>query len=326
MIDKPRAIPTDIIDGDFDYGTFEPHQRTANAQTFNGNLIIKGDVGDNCTIQAERDIQIDGCVGASVIRAGGDILVKKGVFGRGHLNACGDIEVASVENGSLISGGSITIHQGAMHSRLSADKEIVVNEGKGILVGGKAKAGMAITAKRIGSPHITPTFLEVGILPILRDEHQRLRQKMDSLRQQIDQAEKAATHIEKLSRSEGTYLKSGSSQNAFSQVQKLPLWRFKVSYFNEESEKYTKRFKALEKTLSTPKDKGERRKAKGESISMTRNFPLPIEGRVNVGEEIYPGVRISIAWTVLDIMDILRGVTFFVEGGKIQWKPLLRTS
>jgi len=332
MVDKSRPIPTKIIDGDFDYATLGLHRLPASAQTFSGSLIVKGDVGDNCTIQAEQDIQIDGCVATSVIRAGGNILVKKGVFARGCLDACGDIEVASVENSSLISGGNITIHQGAMHSRLAADKDITVTEGKGILVGGKAKAGMAITAKRIGSPHITPTSLEVGIPPIFRDEYQRLKQKIDTLRQQIDQAGKVAIHLEKLSRMSTDVLTGGCPHNPtliasglehiannhesvdrFSQVRKLPLWRFRVAYFKKEIEKYTKRFETLEKTLSAPKDKGD-------------SFSLPIEGRVNVWEKIYPGVRISIARTVLDIMEILRGATFFVESREIQWKPLLKTS
>jgi len=275
--------------------------KVVQGEKFIGNLIVKGNIGDNHIIQAGKNIQIDGNVGASIIRAGGDILIKKGVFGKGCLDACGDIEVGSVENGNLISGGNITIHQGAMHSRLAADKNIIVTDGKGILAGGKAKAGIAITAKRIGSPHITPTLLEVGIPPLLRDEHQRLKEKIELLRKQVDQAEKTIIHIEKLPM---------DSDNIDSRVRKLPLWGFRVAFLNRELEKYTKRLKTAEKILSDP------------SIVMKQN----IESRVSVAEEVYPGVKISIAQAVFEIMEILREVTFFAEGGKIQWKPLVKDS
>ena len=356
MIDKKRSIPTKIIEGNFEAERFSlsacgtPVRKPkagkmsppagsssdfAQSEKFRGNLIVKGNIGDNYIIQAERDIQIDGSVGASVVRAGGSILVKKGVFGRGCLDARGDIEVGSVENGSLISGKNITIHQGAMHSRLAADKEITVAEGKGILAGGKAKAGIAITAKRIGSPHITPTLLEVGIPPLFRDERQRLKEKIELLRKQVDQAEKATIHIEKLStegctgEAKDTCFASSvtsSSSNVdssersgeakqLSRVQKLPLWRFRVAYLNKELEKYNKRFETLEKILSAPSD-----------VTKGNGHFQNIESMVNVAEEIYPGVKISIAWTVLEIMEILRGVTFFAEGGKIQWIPFVKDS
>ena len=339
MIDEKRSISTQIIEGDFEgrtpirrrevvWNDILPTSNFVQDERFTGNLIVKGNVGDNCIIQAGRNIQIDGNVGASALRAGGDILVKKGVFGRGYLDACGDIEVGSVENGNLISGGNITIHKGAMHSRLAADGKIIITDGKGILVGGRAKAGRAITAKRLGSPHITPTLLEIGIPPLLRDEHQRLKEKIELLEKQVDQAGKAVIHLEKVSADADNGLnglgclplesslqaqggRSSGTKSVDDQARKLPLWRFRVAYLNKELEKYTHRFKTLEKVLSDL------------SLLMKGNGSSPkSECRINVAEEVYPGVKISIAWTVLEIMEILRGVAFFTEGGKVQWKPL----
>lgn len=71
---------------------------------FAGNIDIKGDVLSGFKVQAEGSIFINGLVEAATIEAGGDVLVKKGIVGRGKavIKSGNNVTSKYIENASVI--------------------------------------------------------------------------------------------------------------------------------------------------------------------------------------------------------------------------------
>ena len=70
-----------------------------------------------------------------------------------------------------------------MHCQLEAVSKIVVEGGRGWLVGGKASAGEEIRARIIGSKLGTSTELEVGFSLQARDELKEIQRKLQEATQ-----------------------------------------------------------------------------------------------------------------------------------------------
>lgn len=65
-----------------------------------------------------------------------------------------------------------------MHSKLFAGENITVNEKKGLLVGGIARAGKKIEANIVGSSLATLTYLEAGVDPELKNKVKNWKTRM----------------------------------------------------------------------------------------------------------------------------------------------------
>ncbi|HSV32205.1 MAG TPA: FapA family protein [Atribacteraceae bacterium] len=160
---------------------------------FVGSVVVRGTVRSGLSIVAGGNIEVWGNVEAADLEAEGNIVIQGGVFagGKGKIRAQGNIQVKIVENGSLEAKHSVLIGEAVLHSSVSAGRNIVVNEGKGMIVGGSIKAGELVWAKTIGSPMGTRTEIFVGISPVARKEHALLRQECDEAKKAIIAAERA---------------------------------------------------------------------------------------------------------------------------------------
>ena len=283
MIEDTRATPTQVIEGDFD--------PAAGPIIFPGKLVIKGDVPDTSEIQTNDGIEVHGMVGAAILRTHGDILIKGGASGQGYIEAGRDIRLRFVENSTLVSGRDVVVEVSAMHSCLSVGHTIFVTGG--VLVGGVAKAGVAIRATKIGSPLYTSTELQVGIHPLMRSAHKRLTQQIAHLTQKRDGTQKNIEYLERLH-------PENTSDKMAQRISKLPLMHFRARYFSNELNKCIKRCETTRKMIDSQME----------------------GGQIDVVREIFPGVSITVYWTTLELKENLEGVTFFEEGGKISWDSL----
>lgn len=131
---------------------------------FDGDIVIHGNVENGFKVEADGDIVIMGYVDAAEVSAGGNLSVKGRVFGsdKGKLVCDGDFYAKEVERVTVISKGTVTVHEAIMHSRVIAEKKVEVEYGKGWIVGGSIHAGEEISARVIGSRLSTVTELEIG--------------------------------------------------------------------------------------------------------------------------------------------------------------------
>lgn len=151
-----NVLPIHEIHGDVNF-------HTGNI-CFDGDIIIHGNVENGFKVEAGGDIVIIGYVEAAEVTAGGKLSVKGRVFGndKGKLICDGDFYAKEVEHTTVVCKGTVMVHEAIMHSHVFADKKVVVEYGKGWIVGGSIHAGEEISARVIGSRLNTVTDLEIG--------------------------------------------------------------------------------------------------------------------------------------------------------------------
>lgn len=95
---------------------------------YNGNVHVAGNVRAGFVVEASGDIEVEGVVEGAVLKAGGNIALKRGVqgMGKGVLEAGNDIitkflESCTVKAGHVINTGS------CLHSELNAGEMVMVS-------------------------------------------------------------------------------------------------------------------------------------------------------------------------------------------------------
>ncbi|OFC72645.1 DUF342 domain-containing protein [Alteromonas confluentis] len=109
--------------------------------TYDGAVLVNGDVAENMRIKATKDITINGFVESATIEAGGDIIITEGAMGKVTSNTDGYGCV-------LIAGGSIHVQHG---------QGIEIKAGKNLTVGrqlaySKVQSGGSVTVGNIQKP------------------------------------------------------------------------------------------------------------------------------------------------------------------------------
>lgn len=144
--------------------------------TYEGNVLVKGNVRSGYSIVAKGNIEVNGVIEGAYLRAEGDILLKRGIQGMGKADVeCeGNLVAKFIENAKVVAGGYIQTDS-IMHSHVVAKGEIEVTGKKGFVTGGVVRSAKIISAKNIGSPMGTDTLLEVGVDPIMKEHYQTLQ-------------------------------------------------------------------------------------------------------------------------------------------------------
>lgn len=167
--------------------------------SFVGNVIIKGNVLTGFTVEAGGTVEIQGVVEGAVIKAGGDIILRRGMqgMGRGILISEGNIIARYIEHSNLTAKGDVKC-EAIMHSTVRCGGIMELSGKKGLFVGGAAKVGREIKAKFIGSPMETATELEVGVDPVIRERFKELKEEIASMESEILKADQAIELLRRL--------------------------------------------------------------------------------------------------------------------------------
>ena len=103
--------------------------------TYDGAVLVNGDVAEKMKIKATKDITINGFVESAIIEAGGDIIITEGAMGKVTDNAegyaCtliagGSIHVQHGQGLDIIAGKNITVGRQMAYSRLKAGGSVTV--------------------------------------------------------------------------------------------------------------------------------------------------------------------------------------------------------
>lgn len=127
---------------------------------FQGSVIVTGGVNAGFTIRATEDVEVRGYVEGGMIQAGGSVLIKGGVRNHSIIEAQGDVTARFVDSESrLTARRDVNIQSDALHCTVTAGKRVVIN---GHLIGGLVKAGELVQVGTLGTPHETPTRIEIN--------------------------------------------------------------------------------------------------------------------------------------------------------------------
>jgi uncharacterized protein (DUF342 family) len=254
---------------------------------FVGSLVIHGNVDSGFRVEADGDITIRGSVEAADLKAGGNITIRGGVSGRDKSNiSCqGDLLAKYLEHAKVDCGGNVTAKEAVMHCEINADGNVIVETGKGLIVGGVIRASEMIAAKTIGSRLGTATELEAGVKPKLKIESEQLELEINNYHESLDKANKTIVLLER--------------------IPHLPPDR-QVMYQN------------LLKTVTALKERLAQAEARREELAEENLTFSKNQGRIKVKEILYPGVRVSIAGAVLITRDEYKYVLLVYNEGEVQ--------
>ncbi len=137
--------------------------------TFEGCVIISGDVTEGMKVIASGDITIAGFVESALLDAGGDITISGGIIGRKQdventkvtdckmsvsISAQGNIFAKYCQYAEISTGGELKIENQLMHSLLDVKGKLWIgsaDKANGKLIGGFANVGKSVHAGIIGA-------------------------------------------------------------------------------------------------------------------------------------------------------------------------------
>ncbi len=254
-----------------------------------GTVIISGSVKGGFKVKASGDIQVGGSVESAYIEAGGNVLIKNGVIGRGaaRVKAGKNIITKFAESCTLEANEDIIVSGSILHSNIRAAKRVIATDREGTILGGRVLAGRGVYAKKIGSWSEVKTSIEVGVAPNIRTE-------VMSLAEQVDQDKE---RLKKLQLEVATLLKQKTRLGQDFSPERMQLLS---SHLKEQGQLVTRLRGAPEKLSSIKKQ-----------------FFQKTFGKICASEVVYPGVKICISSAILFVKEPYKYVTFIAEEGEI---------
>lgn len=166
------VLPVYEVSGDIDYSTGHV--------TFGGSVLVHGNVQDGFNITA-RDVEVNGVVGASEIRAKGNVTINGGVNGKNKafIEAGGVVCAKYVNQARVESVGDVKIRRELINSTVWTRGRVTA----GTLMGGEVLALKGVELAVFGSDMGVLTRVEPGI----DYEHRKLEQKQEKFNMILDQ-------------------------------------------------------------------------------------------------------------------------------------------
>lgn len=153
---------------------------------FDGNVYIRGNVGNGVEIIASEDVVVDGFVESAVIEAGGNIMLRKGVnaSGSGLLKAGKNIEGKFFEAVKIVAGNDIQANY-CLNCDVYADGMITICGKNGSVVGGEVTAVKSIEVQNAGNRAGRLTKINLGVTEKMCGELRAVEDKIREHRMEL---------------------------------------------------------------------------------------------------------------------------------------------
>jgi len=254
---------------------------------FIGNVTVRGNVLSGFEIEAGGDIQIDGVVEAAVLKAAGNIVLRRGMVGggKGCIIAGGDVIAKFVESSNIEVRGDLKA-EALMHCDIKCGNSIVLGGKKGLLVGGTARVGRLVDVKSLGSSLSTTTIVEVGVDPHLRERLKFLKSDIVNMEEGLTKSNQAIALLNRL--------KSAGPLNEEKQEILAKSTRAKFFYENKLME-YKREIAEIEEKLQHGAN-----------------------GKIKISGSAYPGVRVAIGNSMMYIKEEIKYCSLYSDGADIR--------
>ncbi|MEK7475463.1 MAG: FapA family protein [Candidatus Coatesbacteria bacterium] len=276
------------IEGDVDLST--------GSIDFIGTVIVKNNVQPGFKIMAGEDVIVEGVVDDAEIHAAGKVTVKGGVLGQGgkaKIVAGGDVTAKYIRNAAIESKGTLTAHEGILHSKVSA-KSVKLTGKRGQIVGGEIFAEVDIIASTIGSNTMaTPTVLVVGENPARRAEINGLTERVKAMEEELDKAQKGMVVLKAQRERTGTLAPDKSEM---------------LAKFTRASLKINTDLKPLQERLQ-------------QIVAEDEEQRKHHQAKISVAGTMYPGVKITIRNAKKHVVEELRYCTLTEKGSDVKVGP-----
>jgi uncharacterized protein len=164
---------------------------------FPGTIIVEEKIADGFRLNAKGSLIIKKSVGKVYLHAKGDVILSGGFMGRGGgtIQADGEIYARFIEQGKMISGKSVYIEEASMHSEITAEEDIVVQGGRGEIIGGELIAGRSIICNKLGAVVETKTILTVGTPPDFIEELEKMKRDIQEKKEVLIKVEQTLNRL-----------------------------------------------------------------------------------------------------------------------------------
>lgn len=164
--------------------------------TFNGFVVVKGDVLDDFNITATKGVDISGAVGACKIKSDGPVSIgTMAGMGTGSIHCKGNLKARYLNQVKVECLGNINVSGEVRNSSIKATGLIDIS--KGMITGGEAVALEGIEARIIGARAGVKTYLTTGIYFPEADRLAYLKTQLKSAKQQITRIDETLGSLKK---------------------------------------------------------------------------------------------------------------------------------
>lgn len=259
-----------------------------------GNVCVLGNVRTGYCVRADGDVEVRGVVESSMIEAGGNVSIARGMNGmsKGVIIAGGNVVSKFLENTTVNAGGYVH-SEAILHSNVTAKGDVTVTGKKGFITGGVVRTPATVSAKTIGSTMGVATEIEVGTDPKLKMRAGNLEQDVAAIQKQIAQVEPVILNFSKK-------IKSGET-----------LRPEQVLYFKQLSEQY----QSLKNKLNSSMNELD------ELMEKLDDVP-DVEACVKVSEFAYPGTKITVSEVSTTLSKPVQHGRFVKDGADVRVKGL----
>lgn len=254
---------------------------------FIGNVTVRGNVLSGFEIEAGGNIEVNGVAEGATLRAGGDIILKRGMHGnsKGILIAGGDIIAKYIESASVEARGDIKA-EAIMHCDVKCGNKLELGGKKGLLVGGTVRVGNLVELKYLGSQMSTATVLEVGVDPHLRERLKFLKGDIANMEDGLLKATQAITLLNKL---------KNSSELTMEKREILAKSTRAKFFYDNKIQEYKREIAEIEEKLQQGAN-----------------------GRIKINGSVYQGVRVAIGNSLLYIKQEAQYCTLYSDGADVR--------
>lgn len=149
-------------------------------QDFLGDIIVYGDVISGFTLKATGNILVKGAIEGAILEAGGNIEIGDGMNGNnfGELHAGGYVRSPFLENVKIFAGEDIFV-KSMISCEAHSERDICINEGIGVVIGGTLMAGRSVSAKIIGSKARRKTEIILGVDPEVQEKKAKKKEQLE---------------------------------------------------------------------------------------------------------------------------------------------------
>ena len=280
----------------YDRGTFYIEttltiRRNIDASTGNiefiGDIIVSGEVMEGFKVTTNKNITVTENVNGATLEAGGNIVVKKGVISS-KLLAHGNITAQFCEYSTITCDGALATNTLVVCNVYCAGSLTASK----FINGGKITCLENVTAGSIGTKNYAKTEIVVGDNAVLKEERDGLQKQISEADNQIDSMTKIIDFLNEKKK----------------EIRKLP---------EDKEEILGKMLKNRIQWQVTKKNLSKRIAEIDETLSVKQFLNVECKG------ELFPGVKITISDSTLEVKKELRRLKVYLNGsGEITTGPL----
>jgi hypothetical protein len=131
---------------------------------FPGDVVIHGEIRDGFSVKVGKSLLCTGCIGASRVECGGDLITQQGIVGKEKAAVVvgGTAEAKFLEACALDAGGPVRVKTSILNSTVHTGDRLDMGE-RGMIIGGVVKAQNGVSAAQIGTDRGPRTEIHCGL-------------------------------------------------------------------------------------------------------------------------------------------------------------------